>query len=423
MDRLSFFIAGCKAERWRWRTWRIAIFCVTREPPKKHLLENYDIDYRADGTYYYHDGEWVRFTDAVPMKPLFRAREGFDFPADSIPIRTEAFRTTVGRMLFNWMVNYYSLGNKAQWIDKTTAKKYSKTIAGRTVDDDAVVEDDKVVYRAHEVAKVVKSLHAIPSICPYISPTAGQKSLKTHPDAYKVRDKMLAETPNPTPARIVEIQDKMIEMDKEWLGEEMAFYIEDKSVSVKRKKLYMMQGLNSAFSDTEEPTFIPTSLSEGYRPDDTVAVNNEIREGSFDRGHETAIGGEKVTFFQRVSQNNEVYEGDCGTTITEPYIIDNDYDVYVGLNMTSGGKLSEFTSEYAQANMGKLVQLRRPIYCKSAVAHKYCSACTSAVLAKSPRLISAQIVALASTIMYAYMSSMHGNKMYTEDYIFENELV
>jgi hypothetical protein len=226
------------------------------------------------------------------------------------------------------------------------------------------------------------------------------------------------------PAVITEIQNKLIALDKEWLKDDnaMDYYLSGKSFSVKRKKMFVMGGIEASFQKPGEFALVQKSLNEGMDMDNIPALYNSIREGSFDRGHDTALGGEKVTFLQRIYQNTKIIPGDCGTTLTDYRLItQRNYAQFLGFNIIESGAPVELTHQNINSYIGKMVHLRRPILCQAPLTD-FCSVCAGRALAKNPRAVAAEIAAVGSAIMGAFMSSMHGVELAVAHYDFNENL-
>lgn len=426
MNRLELFVEGCRAGRWRWRTWRASLFAVSVMPETgKH--ERYDITYRADGAYWWTGDAWEKVDDHNEFSALYDNRELANFPANSVPNHPEPIQTTYGRMLFNHMVVCFAFGSKIPFFHKGMPKAIVAQFVDKVIDDDAPEPTDgSQFFRASEVARFVQALNEITSICGIISPTGTDKSLTTDPRIPKLRAALMTKYKDDmTPANITHMQNELIAVDKEWLKDDDAadFYLGGSAYSVKRKKMFLMHGMESAFQEGGNFDFIEKSLSEGGDLTKLSAKNNSTREGSFDRGSDTAHGGEKVVFLQRIHQNTSVHEGDCGAMSQPKLITEYNKRHYVGMNIMVDGKVTPFTKALADANLGKVVQLRRPILCKGlGTQTTYCASCTSLMLAKNPRRIISLIATVASNIMLAFMSSMHGNELAVSRYNFKNHI-
>lgn len=429
MNRLELFLAGCKAERWKWRVWRASLFTVTILPDD-HEVEPYDIRYTPEATEYYdpESSTWLAVEGAVPMQPLYNDRELAQFPADSVHNHPAPIETTYGRMLFNWMVVSYAFGKKIPFQHKIKSTDLVKVFAPYAVDEDFQPEpgDNTTYYYPSEIERYVQALFEITSLCSLITPTGSVKTLSTHPDMAKVRAQLLEENKDRLndPAVITEIQNKLIALDKEWLKDDnaMDYYLSGKSFSVKRKKMFVMGGIEASFQKPGEFALVQKSLNEGMDMDNIPALYNSIREGSFDRGHDTALGGEKVTFLQRIYQNTKIIPGDCGTTLTDYRLItQRNYAQFLGFNIIESGAPVELTHQNINSYIGKMVHLRRPILCQAPLTD-FCSVCAGRALAKNPRAVAAEIAAVGSAIMGAFMSSMHGVELAVAHYDFNENL-
>lgn len=438
MNRHELFIAGCKAGRWRWRSWRISLFSVTKLPLELppdldeeeveifsiYEPEQYDIDYRADGIYWFdkEGSQWNLLEGEDPTKPLYNDRELATFPAMTCINQPQELETTYGRMLYNFLVITYAFGDKIPFFHKGRSGDVVKLFANKAVDDDYQPKDGEVVFFASEIAKFVKAQYELPSMAPYVTPTGTARSLTTDPNVEKVRDELLAKYGNGrklTAADVAEIQEVLIKMDLDWLAqdESIDFFISRKSVSVKRKKLFLFHGLETAFQKEGHFILISKPLYKGTDMTKLPAVFNAIREGSYDRGADTALGGEKVTFLQRIYQNTKIIPGDCGTKILYRFLLtEYNYRSYLGLNMYDGVNYVELTEEVAKANLNKTIAIRRPLLCK-ATHTDFCEVCCGKALSRSPRAVASEISNVGSDIMYAFMSSMHGNELSTARYI------
>lgn len=418
----DIFVAGCLANRWKWRSWRISLFAVSLLPDD-HDSEVYDIDYRTDGVYWYNEQrEWVKLEGVDPLQPILDNRKMAKFKAGDIGNHPEAIETTYGRALFNWMVIHYAFGTKIPFQHYTNTNNVTKLFIKDVVDipEEGVARLDNKFY-PDEVARYVKALFELTSLCPYITPTGSTKSLTTHPDMLKVRDALIEKYKDKLDDQttIVKIQDELVALDRQWLSDDDAadFYLSDKDYTVKRKKMFGMSGVESAFREDGSFTFIPKSLEEGWDMDNLPAIYNSTREGSLDRGLNTAKGGEKVTLLQRMFQDLRILKGDCGTKRVHKFVLTKDnWRNYINMNIVKGTGLVRLTEEVAKENFGQMISLRRPILCQQPDGD-HCSACAIESLARDPSAGAAEISAIGSRIMLAYMSAMHGIELSVNEYI------
>lgn len=417
----ELFVRGCLADRWKWRAWRISLFSVSRLPTD-HELEPYDVDYRSDGVYWYTpEQSWEKLEGIPSTDPILDNRGLATFEVGDLPNHDSKMETTYGRALFNYMVVHYAFGKKLPFQHKVTAGDLVKQFINRVVDEPEREEDrapDK--FYPSEVSRFVKAMFELTSLCPYITPTGSTKSLTTHPEMAKRRDELIEKYKDQLNDQsvIAKIQDELVALDKEWLKDDDAagFYLSGKDYSVKRKKMFVMSGVESAFREDGGFTFVSKSLNEGWDMKHLPELYNSTREGSLDRGLNTAKGGEKVTLLQRMFQSLRVIKGDCGTKRVHKFILTKDnWKPYQNMNVVVGSTTERLTEESAERHFNKVVGLRRPILCQQP-DDDYCSACAVEALARDPSAAAAEISELGSGIMLAYMSSMHGIELAVAEY-------
>lgn len=87
-------------------------------------------------------------------------------------------------------------------------------------------------------------------------------------------------------------------------------------------------------------------MAEGWKAENLPELASSLREGSYDRGASTALGGEAVKFILRVMQNTVVSEDDCQSKNGMPVKITKPtQDQFVGNYLLDGGKLVQLTDE------------------------------------------------------------------------------
>ncbi len=426
---LNMFIRAMKSEAWRRRAWRISIFTVSRRNPNDEV-EPFDLDYRQDGTYFFDPDiqGWTMLTGVKPMTPAYNYRGLANFPALTVPNMPTDMQTTYGRVLFNGMVLGYAFGDKIPFFHKGSAKDIVRMFSSRVVDEDAedLPEGNgpiKATFRPSEVSRLIEGLFELTSMTPYVTTTGGDESLGTDPNMAAHREYLFEKYKDKLddPATITMIQNELVEMDKKrHVGTDSElFFIDNKSYSVKRKKLFCMHGIENAFEEGTNYTLIKPSLAEGWDMNNLVAKFNSTREGSFNRGHDTALGGEKVTFLQRIYQNARVNNHDCGTKRRDVVFLTKELaDTYIGLNMDIDGTLVPLTKDNVKDCVGKVIRFRRPILCEQYPKMDFCECCAGSELSKSPRAVASEISTIGSNIMYAFMGAMHGIELAVAEYDF-----
>lgn len=420
MKKFDVFLNACKEGRWKWRSWICTIFAISKLPAD-HEPEPYDIDYREDGIYYYDNQlkNWALIEDAKPGEALYDYRYAMDFPANHFPNHPDPIRTTYGRAIYNWICVIFPFDDKVEFQNrKMNAKSLVPVFAPRVVDDKLATEGTNLI-KASSVENHLSGLSQLTSLAPLIAPTGSER---TFIPSKKVRAFLKAELAKynnkPSRQQLVEICLQAIELDKEYLaedGESLDYYVSGATLKVRRFKQLYMFGAVDAFHEDGSYDLIIQSLDEGIPIEQLPALFNDARQGSYDRGADTAKGGYGVSNYMQITQNIKVIVGDCGTKITHTVRLDEDsYKAYAtgpGFNKMINGK----PVPIVKSDIGTIVKMRRPLLCK----HKppsYCSTCVGTTMSKTEHGAASGITQIQSFIMYGFMSSMHGNEQITAEF-------
>ena len=248
-------------------------------------------------------------------------------------------------------------------------------------------------------------------------PTYSRKSFSTDPRMKAYRQQLLKEAGDTVsdPRVLMEIENKLIQMDKDYLkgDSSMRFYtpIAKKAFGIARKRMFGTGGVVEAFERTGgNYEFIENSLSEGWDKEKISTVGNEIRRGSFNRGHQTALGGAQTKYMTRVFQDFRVVDGDCGTR--RGLVIDlRKHDILkelVGQEILVNGRWTLLTPELLkQVSDVNEITLRTPMYCKS--TDGICEHCAGSMLRLcDTRAFNAMTMEISSTFLTASLKAMHG---------------
>lgn len=243
-----------------------------------------------------------------------------------------------------------------------------------------------------------------------------EKSLTTDPNLPKRRQELLEKYKNNLhdPTAALAIEKELIEMDKAYLKGDTSepFYAvtAGKSYGEARKKMYGIFGLGVAFGQKKGVyDFTAHSLEDGWEPGDLAIVANDVRRGSYGRSMETAKGGEQTKLVLRMFQEVKMEEGDCGsTTGLLVTLTERNYKFYIGRYLVSGTMLTE---ENIKTYLGKEVEIRSPMFCKS---KNYCSKCCGEFFRQlKTENIGMQSLAVCSTFVGIAMKTMHASSLKT----------
>ncbi len=420
MLKEDYFKLGLKTRAYHHKDWIMNVFSLTRGGEQNYPLTVV----RTDKTVGFKQGDAIEPLEGVKVdEPIFSFKDKLVLEPGDLENLTERVETTYGIALVNAIVLVYPFGDKIPFINgEVSAKQLERIIERRLVDDPK--EGESVAPESITVGEYRKFVDAMFSLVGYTqlcTPSATQKSLTTDPRIPKVRKELLEKYKDRLndPATIAEIEKVLIQMDKEWLKGDPSegFYIQDKHYSIVRKKMYLMHGIERGFKAGGEIELIENSLDEGWDITKMPSMVNSLREGTFNRGAQTALGGEAAKFLGRVFQNAIVAEDDCGTTLGwDRLITENNRMDYHGLYQLKAGKSSVLTEEILEASVGKVLTVRSPMFCRTEGA-SFCAKCMGDKIAASPTSLTMHAVSVGSRIMNAMMKSMHGKKLETAEFL------
>jgi hypothetical protein len=446
MNKRDFFIKAMNSGRFAQKRWLFAAFSVMR--PRRDALADmrpWDILYvdRNDSAEDSKENTVVTFIDEYgnPIelsdyefdvkdpKPPFEFHDPITLTAEDMGNLTKKeVETTYGNVLANWLLCVYPFGDKIPYIEgRFGVKDVEKHIDKRMVDTPAEGQDreaDKIYV--DEYFKYRRSASLIDGLTQLCVPSATAKSMTRHPDTVKRREELLEQYKDRLhdPAIIAKIEEEMGKLDREWLAGDrsMGFYIKSKSLDVVRKKAHLMFGYETAFGDGQNGVLIQRALAEGWDVDKLPEMASSLREGSYDRGASTALGGEAVKFILRVMQNTLVEEEDCKSKLGIPITIDKaNTGQYLGNWIFSGKDLIQLSDENITAYIGKESIMRSPLFCLTERAN-FCATCIGGRYGEHPTGLATAASNIGSTFMSVFMSSMHGKALKTAKYDYKTSL-
>jgi hypothetical protein len=447
MNRREFFINAMNAGRFAQKRWLIAAFSVMR--PRVDAMADmrpWDIlyvDYNTntdqasdnmmltfiDGTGNIIHLDDFEFNPANPAPP-YTFKETLKIASNEmINVGGDTkIETTYGNVVANWLLCVHPFGDKIPYIEgRFSVKDVEKYIEKLMVDyppEGEAREVDKIYV--DEYFKYRRSASLLDGLSQLCVPSATPKSMTRHPDTVKRRNELLEQYKDRLhdPAIIAKIEAELGKLDLEWLKDDksMGFYIKQKSLDVVRKKAHLMFGYESAFSDGQEGTLIEGPLTEGWDIEKLPEMASALREGSYDRGASTALGGEAVKFILRVMQNTLIEESDCKSKLGMPVTITKDTKTqYLGNWLVIGKDIVQLTDENIDSYTGREVVMRSPLFCVTKRA-SFCSTCIGGRYGDNPTSLATAASNVGSTFMAVFMASMHGKALKTQKYDFKTAL-
>jgi hypothetical protein len=175
-----------------------------------------------------------------------------------------------------------------------------------------------------------------------------------------------------------------------------------------------MHGLEKPFSAGDKPVLIKNSLGEGWDFKNLPAMVNSLREGSFNRGSETQLGGVAAKEAFRAFQNVSIAEKDCGSKLGLPFVVtETNKSMFVGFyalrtvrNIDNPSDPMEITKENIDSLVNNKIYVRLPMLCKTSHTD-FCEVCMGKQNSLNPTGLNALGADVGSTFLNAFMKKMH----------------
>lgn len=425
MFKRDYFLLALENGLYLHKRWILEAFAMTR-PSNDNREFTHHLMVLEDGRYAMRDREqddgYQIIEDAMPGEPLFRPLEKIVLkPGDLRNVYANTV-TTYGNALVNQLILVYPFGGKIPFVSGSVNLKAIEDVIQRRWDDSApeiADQSDSLVapIRTTEYHKFNEAVGQLPGLNQLCVPSATRKTMTADPEMIKRRNELLLEHKDQLhdPVVISRIVDELTKMDRAWMKGDPGdrFYFKAKSYDVVRMKVFIMQGISAGFGEAGE--LIPTSLDEAWDIAKLPAMINQLRDGSFSRGAQTALGGVEVKFNNRIFQNSTVAEQDCGskrgiavvmTPAKAPF--------YVGSYQLVSGQPVVLSEESLATLAGKTIEVRSPLYCRTEGAN-YCAKCVGDAISSTPEALSAYAAMIGSLFLTLFMSAMHGKSMKTAE--------
>lgn len=430
MDKRQYFIEAIQAEAFIYKEWAISIFTVVHPESAKTEFEfDYQIviDPEKPNERYFRDpnnAEGLTQIEGVyDNVPLFLIKEKITLKPNELKNVKAITETIYGNCLINAVLLIWPFGDKFDFITgSVNAGDIDKMIAKRLVDDPEEGQTLKPTdVTVTELLKYNEAVAGIAGLAAINIPAASAKSITVDPLIIKRRDELLAQAGDTVndPAVLAVIEAELIAMDKASFKDDPAagfLNVSSKSFNISRKKMYIMHGIENGLAGATKPTFIKNSLKEGWDLSKLPAMADATRAASFDRGNQTALGGESVKFFYRVFQNTKVAEQDCKAKRgLKSTLRKEDQKQFIGMYYIEQGISKEITEEIISQLIGKTLEIRTPMLCKTPKP-SFCAVCVGKSLALSPNGLHIAASDVGSIFMLTFMKSMHGRVLSTARY-------
>ena len=421
MFKRDYFLLAMAAGLYEYKRWILEAFAIAEL--KENTEYNFPLVRTEDGRYGVLDrntGQVDPIVDAMPDEPLFRPMEKLVLKAGDIANLSQTIESCYGNALVNQLILVYPFGKKIPFINEPVKIDAIEKIIQRRWNDEAPEGDDPLTapIRTLEYKRFNEAVGQLPGLSQLCVPSATVKTMTADPAMIKRRDELLKQYKDQLHDQVVlaKILAELTQMDRAWMkgdpGER--FYIKGKSYDVVRLKVFIMQGVSAGFGEAGD--LITSSLDEGWDVDKLPAMINQLRDGSYGRGAQTALGGVEVKFNNRIFQNSVVVPGDCGTQRGLTVVLEKEMlGDFEGNYHIHNGKSVLLTGEVLNGLVGKSIQVRSPIYCKTPGAN-FCAVCMGERIASTPQALGTYAAAIGSLMMDVFMKLMHGKSLRTVEW-------
>jgi hypothetical protein len=441
MNKLDFFLAAMKAELYKNRAWIFTAFTVIQEGPDEWKSNPYGFRIVQTPTGHFfvdpnNNGELTKLEDTVANTPPFSYQERIKIShLSGVPNYQDRNRgvmdksqiwleTNYGNLLANFICLIYPFGDKISYINKRIRPSdIEALILPRLKDTDDPIallwkgegKDPKWIY-VDEYIRFTDAMYNLAGFASINVPAATRKGLLPPPGNAELKAKLIAANKDhlDDPSIVAKILAELQANDLKYLeGDDSlnAMLNKKKGLGIVRSKKFLMHGAETGLSEGTRVDLIQNSLNEGWDVSKFPAMNNSLRAGSFNRGAQTELGGEAVKWLLRASSNINITVDDCGTKLGMRRVItENTKNRYLGLSVVTESGPVKLTSENISSYNGKEVVIRSPQYCCLNLTD-YCKTCVGERLANSPTGGSAAVAAYGSTMLYIFMSAMHGKSL------------
>lgn len=430
MTRNEFILNAFKNSKCYYNaSWVFSLFTVLSDKDRLIELKSpedtrpYDIGVKDDAYHYFDETQkdWVRISDSPPItRPLYLVDETVDVPSqDDLLQRYETFpfKTRAGNLFVNHYILVSSLGHHViPYQNGQMDISALENMVAPLISDDVnyIEEGNESTYitpkQAHDFSSACTSLSGFATIA---CPSASEYTLQPSPGIKEYREELYRQYGDKIndPAIAAMIDKKLVEYDKAHQAKDPdgGFYIDKKAYNVARKKMYVSTGYEQPEVSGGEGRYVKDSYIDGWDPKDLSIMIDSARDGSFNRGAMTALGGEAVKFIFRIFSTTRIVEEDCGTTLGIPRVLDkSNVKLYLGNTIIlDNGEQVTLTEANMKDYIGQSVMVRSPGFCKTSHAN-FCTKCMGEALRGSSDSLASLASEVASQMMYVFMKKMHG---------------
>lgn len=436
MKLRDFFLLGVRAGMGRKRAWMNLLFNVVYESNLPRPLM-YQPHFEKGEMYFYmpNSDEKIYIEDYIEGRAPLHFLDEFILKAgdiDNYPVGPDMI-TTYGNVFANQMTLVETVGTAFPFqFGIFPAAKLGGLILENADDD----RDDGDVTTPHPIpgkfyiwqyVKFCEHCLALPGYADGLVTSTTRASLTGNSEWFAVRDQWVRDNKDrlTDPAAVAELNVIADRMDDEYLKDDESFtyYKSKKKLAGCRRKLHYLFGGESPFSDGTTVELITKSLEEGLDMDKLPVMNNSLRFGSYNRGAQTALGGESTKTIYRMVGTIRIVEHDCHTWLGTPILVTGfNGKGFIGYTYLENGLNILITKDNLGDIMGRKIILRGPMTCKTGrdvdkgtvgTGRNICAVCAGSDLAENPHAVPAATAGVGGRFLSVFMSKMHSSTLTT----------
>lgn len=434
MKKLDYLKLALNKEKYVTKKWLLSLFTVYEidELNPEYL----DLKMDATGHYYYDGNNYVKLEDGIPNTPLFSHNDEIQIDNSWCPNLHENIESTIGNLIFNWVVLVYAFGNKITYATgKVDIGDIETELVKRFADQEEINDPSKIYPREYD--KFVEGNLLLSSLSTLFVWAATEKNITSAPGMYEYKDKLIKEYGDKLkdPVVFAEFESKLKKLDDDYLADDPSngVIMSGRVKNVARKRLAITAGIESGLTPTDSNPIL-NSLEQGWDndPENMVVRLNVSRAASYSRGKETQKGGEVQKIILRTASNFRIVGENCGTgkgitrTITKemkmPYL-----NRYIIGYITDAGEVMLWkmkpillTEENYEQYLDKTVIMRSVGYCLNE-GDTVCNTCAGANY-KEGESTTLTLTDISHMILMSRMKAMHGIALTTKKLVLKDVL-
>lgn len=432
MKKLELFLKAMEAGEFRRTAWVVSGFALIKEDENEWRKDPYAfrIVQTNTGHFYVDPDKAMELSPVIDGKagePLYTMKDRIDLKPGDIANLKKPVNVPLGNVIVNWLCLVWPFGDKVEFLTGKITPKLLENIVRPLLQDTPVEEiaglspagvgrDPSFLY-VDEYLKFCDAAFFLPGFTQLCVPSATAKTMTSDPRIPALKAKLIEENKDRLhdPAVVAKIMAELVAVDKEWLKDDMGadFYAvkPGKLYNIARAKMYLMHGAEVGLEENVEVSLIQNALVEGWDISKFPEMNDSLRAGSFNRGHQTMLGGESVKWLLRASVNMSVTGEDCGSVLGMPFNAEGaNYKKLIGYWVVQGKGSVEVTEENAISFADKDVLIRSPMYCKFEKTD-FCAHCVGKLLATNPNGLSIAIAEYGSAFLGMFLALAHGKAL------------